>query len=313
MKTMINKAHVEGYLYEHSLEVKVSGPNSKKPGTEFITGEIKVATDENMTNIIPIHFTYVTENTSTGKPSATYAVLKNIIDGKIDNHMNGGKEKAGKLRIDTAIALNEFYTDRSGKEELVSARRYEGGFIHLTDVLNEDEKERNTFEVDMLINSAVRKEADEEKNQPEKMILKGAIFDFRKSLLPIEFTVLNPRAMDYFESMEPTQKTPVFTKLYGRQISETVVKRTVEESAFGEDIIKESKSTRKDFVITNASKMTYELDTPETITVNELNEAVNNREIYLATVRKQREEYKASKNNAAPSPAAAPAKGAFNF
>ena len=61
------------------------------------------------------------------------------------------------------------------------------------------------------------------------------------------------------------------------------------------------------------SRLYYELDTPETITVNELNEAVNNREIYLATVRKQREEYKASKNNAAPSPAAAPAKGAFNF
>ena len=51
MKKMKNVVHAEGYLYEHELEMKVSGPNSKKPGTEFIRGTIGVATDEELKNI----------------------------------------------------------------------------------------------------------------------------------------------------------------------------------------------------------------------------------------------------------------------
>jgi hypothetical protein len=42
----INEVTIEGILYEHSLEKKVTGPNSKNPGTEYITGTISVATDD---------------------------------------------------------------------------------------------------------------------------------------------------------------------------------------------------------------------------------------------------------------------------
>ena len=42
---MINKIHIEGYLYQHKLEKKVSGPKSRNPGVEFITGTIEIATD----------------------------------------------------------------------------------------------------------------------------------------------------------------------------------------------------------------------------------------------------------------------------
>ena len=54
-----------------------------------------------------------------------------------------------------------------------------------------------------------------------------------------------------------------------------------------------------------------EWDTEETMTVAELNEAITNRETYLATIKQRQDEYKASKG-AAPS-IAAPATGAFNF
>ena len=59
-KTMINQTHIEGVLYEHALEAKVSGDTSKNPGTPFITGTISIATDDAMTNIVPVHFTYTT-------------------------------------------------------------------------------------------------------------------------------------------------------------------------------------------------------------------------------------------------------------
>lgn len=311
MKKLINTARVEGYIYESTLELKTSGPNSKTPGTEFISGELRVATDNAGINIIPIHFTYVTAITGGGKPNATFATLKKIIDKEVGTIMANGKDNAGMVRIDTAIGLNEFYSDKSGTTELVSAKRYEGGFVHLITALTEDEKQRNLFETDIVITGFTRKEADIEKSLPEKGIIKGAIFDFRKALMPVEFSVLNSVAIDYFESLGASAKTPVFTKVKGRQISETVVKRIVEQSAFGEPSVREVPSTRKDYVITWAAQEPYEWDTEESMTVAELNEAITTRETYLATLKQRQDEYKASQG-AAPK-TAAPAPGAFNF
>lgn len=310
MKNMINKAHVEGVIYEHNLELKVSGPNSKNPNTEFITGTLSVATDNAQLNVIPVHFTYVTARTSKGAANATFDTLAKIIDGTIGTIMKDGKERAGKVKIDTAIGLNEFYTDRNGTETLVSAKRYEGGFVHVVDVIEEDEKDRNWFECDMLITGVTRTEGDEEKQIPEKVTIKGAIFDFRKALLPVEFSALNANAMDYFEGLGASSREPVFTKLKGRQLSETVVKTIVEESAFGDASVREVKNTRRDYVITWAAQEPYTWDDESTMTVNELNAAITTRETYLATVKQRQDEYKASKGAA---PAIVPTQAAFNF
>ena len=310
---MINKTHIEGLLYEHALELKVSGPNSKAPGTQFITGTISIATDDACINIVPVHFTYVTAVTTKGSNNATFTVLKNIIDGVVGSVMKDGKDKAGKVRIDSALGLNEFYTDRNGKEELVSAKRNEGGFIHTVDTLVDDEKSRNTFECDMIITGAIRQEANPEKQIPEKVIVKGAIFDFRKALLPVEFSAVNAGAMNYFESLGATSKEPVFTKVWGRQVSETVVKTITEESAFGEASVREVKNTRRDFVITGAAKEPYAWDDESTITVKELNDAIAARETYLATVKQRQDEYKASKSQTGATSTITPATGAFNF
>lgn len=309
MKNIKNETHIEGYLYEHDLAQKVTGDNSKNPGTSFITGTVSIATDDAMTNIVPVHFTYVTATTAKGNTNATYTTLMNIIDGVFKSVMQDGKDVATKLRIDSAIGLNEFYTDRSGKEELVSAKRNEGGFVHVADVLSTDENNRNTFKCDMLITGCTRIDADEEKNLPEKVVVKGAIFDFRKSLLPVEFTALNPKAMDYFEGLEASPSNPTFTCVWGRQVSQVVTRTITEESAFGEPSVREIKTTRKDFVITGASVTPYDWDDENTMTAAELTEAIAARETYLATIKQRQDEYKASKNAAA----AAPAKSGFNF
>ena len=310
-KTMINQTHIEGILYEHDLTLKESGETSKNPGTKFISGTISIATDNAMTNIVPVHFTYVTATFGSGKPNDTFTTLSNIINGTFGSYMKDGADKAVKLRVDSALGLNEFYTDRNGKEELISAKRNEGGFVHKVDALDEDEKVRNTFKADMVITSVKHIDADDEKNLPEKCIVKGAIFDFRKSLLPIEFSATNPNAMRYFESLEASQKNPVFTCVWGRQVSEVVVRQIVTESAFGEDEVREVKNTRRDFVITGAAKEPYVWDDESSITAAELNEAIQKREVDLAAMKKRQDEYKASRN-AAPK-AAAPAQGGFNF
>ena len=309
-KTMINQTHIEGVLYEHNLEAKISGETSKNPGTPFIAGTISIATDDAMTNIVPIHFSYVTATFGSGKPNDTYTTLSNIVNGTFGTYMKDGADKAVKLRVDSALGLNEFYTDRNGKEELVSAKRNEGGFVHKVDALDEDEKVRNTFKADMVITCVTHMDGDDEKGLPEKCVVKGAIFDFRKSLMPVEFSATNPNAMRYFEGLEASQKNPVFTCVWGRQVSETVVKQIRTESAFGEDEVREVKNTRRDFVITGASKEPYLWDDEGSITAVELNEAIQKREVDLAAMKKRQDEYRASK--AAPK-AAAPAAGGFNF
>ena len=309
MMKVRNKTKIDGRLYQHSLELKESGPNSKNPGTKFISGNVEIATDDAITNIVTVHYTYVTANTSTGKANATFNVLKDIIDKKLGSVMEHGADNAAIITIDSAIGLNEFYSDRNGQEELVSAKRNEGGFAVVKSAVEEDETKRNTFDVDMIITGTRMIEADPEKELPEKMVLRGAIFDFRNSLLPIELSVLNPRAISYFESLEITQRNPVFTRLQGRQVSEVIKTQKVEESAFGDPIVKEYASTRKDWVVTWAASEPYAWNDESTITSAELTKAMSDRETYLATLKQRQAEYKASKNQ----PAAAPANAGFNF
>ena len=308
---MTNTTHVEGFLYEHKLELKESGPNSKNPGTKFIMGTVDIATDDGCTNIVPVHFTYVTATTAKGNTNATFTTLMNIIDGKYGTVMGNGKDKAVKLRIDSALGLNEFYTDRNGEEEFVSAKRNEGGFVHVADSLAEDENVRNTFKCDMLITGVKEVEADEEKGLPAKAIVRGAIFDFRGALLPVEFSAVSANAIKYFVGLDASNANPTFTCIWGRQVSSVIVKEIRTESAFDKDEVREVKNTRKDFVITGAAKEPYIWDDEKTLTATEVAEAVAARETYLATIKARQDEYKASKSAAAS--AAVPSKTGFNF
>ncbi len=314
-KKFINQSHISGILYENKLELKETGPNSKNPGTKYIAGTIDIATDDACVNIVPVHFTYVTEKTAKGSVNATYSVLMNIIDKKFGTIMENGKDNAVKLRIDSALALNEFYTtDRTTNEEvLVSTKRNEGGFVHVTDQLEDKETERNTFKCDMLITGVSIKEADEERNLPEKAIVKGAIFDFRGALLPVEFSAINPGAISYFEGLDASNQNPTFTQVWGQQESETIVRKIVTESAFGEDSIREVKNTRKDFVITGASKEPYEWDVEGILTAKEVSEAIANRETYLATMKQRQDEYRAAQQQTTTPNVAATSNNGFNF
>lgn len=295
-KKFINECHIEGYLYEHKLEMKQTGPKSKNPGIDYIRGSIDIATDEALTNIVTVHYTYVVPTTSKGGPNNTYSVLANILNGIYGTVMGDGQERAIKVRIDCSLNLNEFYND---KDELVSSKRNEGGFIHVVEgALAENEDSRNTFKVDMVITNVIHVDADEEKELPEKAIVKGCIFDFRGALLPVEFTAVNSGAIAYFEGLEASKSNPVFTNIWGQQVSNTVVKRKVIESAFGDDQIQEAKYSKKDFVITGSLRVPYEWDTEETLTAEEFGKMCSDRATVLATKKQERDEYKAAKTAA---------------
>ena len=61
----------------------VQNTESKNFGKEFIGGTLDIQTDDEGCNIVTVNFTYVTEMTAKGTKNATFAVLKNIIDGNM--------------------------------------------------------------------------------------------------------------------------------------------------------------------------------------------------------------------------------------
>ena len=312
MKYTQNTVAIRGYVYcfgeengRNMLEMKVSGDNSKNPGTEYIAGTIQVAVDEAGLNVIPVHFTYVTAVTSGGKTNSTFTVLKGLIDnGK--TWIKDGKDNATKVQIDTALALNDFYVNDPQKgETLVSSVVNEGGFVTIINELPKED-ERNTFRCDMVITGVKHVEADGEKIKEDYATVRGAIFNFRKEVLPITFSVRNPQGMAYFESL-PLDEEPAYTKVWGDIICETKTTTVTEESAFGEDAVRTFKKKTRDWVIRGCLRECYEFGTEESITAEELTKAMQDREIKLADIKKRADEYKASKAAASVAPTAAAA------
>lgn len=313
MKFKENREKIEGRVYQFDLSIKtVQNESSKNYGTEFISGNLEVAVDEDILNVIPIHFTYVVEQTKNGKKNATYTALKKIIEeGK--TIIADGKDEATKVRIDTALGLNEFYTQ---DDQLVSVKTNEGGFVTIINELGPVE-ERNTFATDIIITNVSRVEADEEKNIKEDYaIVKGAIFDFRGALLPIDFVVRNPQGLNYFEDLGASGSNPIYTKVWGKINCETITRVVEEESAFGEAAVRTYERKTKEWVITGSSRVPYEFGDEEVLTSEELTKLMQDRELMLADLKKRNDEYKAQKasqTTAAPKTQNVAKQGTFNF
>lgn len=302
MKKPFNSVRLAGYLYDHKLVHKVSGPASKTPGVPFYTGTIDVATDDDCLNIVTVHYTFVPPTNSKGE-NQLYKTLDNIYNGTYKTVLNSSVDEAYKLRADTSLSLNEFYTDRNGEEELVSAKRNEGGFIHGLNALPTNIDERNLFDVDMVILGVSYVEGDAERDENDYVTVKGAIFDYRKTLMPYEFKVVDKKAMNYFEDLEVSKNHPVFTHLKGRQISSVTRRKITEEGAFGEDYVREVVNSRKEYILHWAAKETYPFDDEDTLTAAELKTMLGERNVYLSNLKQRYHDYKNSKATNAKEPA----------
>ena len=318
MKKTINQTHIEGVLYQHSLSLKVTGKKSKNPGTQFINGNIDIATDDNLTNIVTVHFSYTTPTyTKSGRPNATFTALQNIINGVTCNVMEHGIDRAARVRIDSQVGLNEFWSVRNNPEgEVVSQIRNEGGFLHVVQTIAAAEGLRDTFKTDMIVTSVRRIEADAARGREEKAEVKGYIFDFRNALLPVTYYAYGG-GIEHFENLDASVKQPVFICVNGHQVSKTVTTiQQNENSGWGETFAQEVSSAQREFVVTGALDP-YEWDDESTITAQEYSAALQNREMTIAEIKTRQEEYEASQAQAqaVPFPNNQPTTfaGGFNF
>ena len=307
------RIHSFGENGKNMLEKKVSGEKSKNPGTEFISGVINVATDEAGLNVVPVKFTYVTGvYGSSGKVNNNFATLANIIEnGK--TWVDAGKDGATKVKIEGSIELNEFYINENGTDRLVSSKVNNGSFINIVSELPEDEGERATFKVDMLITRVNHIDGDEEKGTDDHVVLGGAIFDFRNAIKPLEFLVKNPQGMSYFESLG-VEDEPVYTKVWGKINCSTSKNTITEESAFGEASVRTYEKKVREWIVTGCSREGYAFGDEEVLTGADIQKAMQDREIYLAEMKKRSEEFKAASAAPVSTPTAPKAKvGGFNF
>lgn len=305
-KKFVNSEEINGYVYQRDLAEKtVQDPASKNFGKPFISGSLLIATDEDGLNVVKVHYTYVAEQYGSGSPNRNYNVLKEIMEGA--TWIKDGKDAALKVKLTPSLSLNDFY-DNNG--ELVSNLRNEGGFVSIISALPEENK-RTKFEADMVITGAKRVEANEEKETPEYLELRGAIFDFRQAVLPVTFHIKNPQGIDYFEGLEPSSSNPVFTKVWGKIVSETIKQQVKSETAFGEALVKTIEKNNKEYLITGTDPEPGIFNDESTITAEELTKAMQDREVYLAGVKKRTDEYKAKKNEN--SSGAQVQTGRFNF
>lgn len=282
-----NQVIVEGYVFDHTLQHRVTGENSKNPGTDFINGNISIATDEDKTNIVTVKFNYVTSTYKNGNPNRTYQTLDQIINaGAKASEVDLGM--ATKVKVTGAIDTNDFL-GRDG--EMVAARQITGSFCDIVQVLNADEAKRATFKADYLVYGTKEHEVEDGDDYLE---LNGYCFNFRGDLLPINLSVVNPGGISWFEDQEPSVNNPLLCRVWGDIVSTIIKKETVTESAWGEAQVDVSTRTITAWNITGCNTDCGEFDDDSTITKDELEKAKNARVEYVASEKARQEEYRNS-------------------
>ena len=294
----INTEKIEGYVYStgnnfNQLSERVTGENSKHPGTKYIAGDLDIAVDDTGLNVVTVHYTYITETYASGQTNNTYIALKKIIDNPDKTWVNGGKDNAFKVQCTgAAIALNDFIAGDGSK---VAAMRNENGFCSIVNELG-PETERNTFTADMLITKVTHVDANPEKNITEDFVtVSGAIFGYGPVLLPVSFVVRNEMGMNYFEGLDATPSNPIFTKVWGRINCMTIKTAKTEESAFGEAAVQTYERKSREYVITGTAKVPYDFGDDEILTVSDVNKMTQDRQVMLAEIEKRFNDRQANK------------------
>lgn len=294
MRANVNREQIEGRIYQHNLSMKkVANSASANFGKTFINGTLDVATDEDCTNIITVHYTFVTEMTKSNAANPSFNNLKRIIEGA-KTVLVDGKDQAWKVRLTPSAALNDFYPN--GQDELVSQPRHEGGFVSIVSELHPEGIERNKFEFDTLITGVEKIEKDPENGIPEDYVrIRCAIFNFKNDILPFTLVARNPGAVKYFEDLGVTPSEPVYTSVWGKISNELISVKTEKESAFGEPAVDTVQRRVREWVITGAAKSPYDFGDPNIMTVKDVEKALQDRNLALAEIKKRSDEYYASR------------------
>lgn len=293
LKSFKNNVEVQGYLFNfgnderRQLKEKVTGPASKVPGTEFIQGDLNIATDPEATNVVTVRFDYLPRFKKDGGENDTYKTLAALIEANKTFETCG--LEASKIRVSGNLDVNDFWT-REG--ELASPKYIRGSFVHL--LTGPIAEHPATFDIECVISQAIMNERD---NEDDYMTLKGYTFDFRGAALPFDVNARMPAAIEYFENMDISNANPLVTELRGNIVSSVITHEEEVESAFGEPMINTVSRSVRTWDVTWAAANPMDWDDESTITKAELKKALQEREEMLAAEKKRQDEWKSSQGS----------------
>lgn len=299
----VNEVLIEGYVFSVGGSGKLyegtTGPESKRPNTDYISGTLNIATDEEGINVIPVRFNFVTEKWASGKDNDTWKVLKEVINtGKTWEQV--GKDDAIKVRLQCNVGVNDFM-GRDG--EMVEAKSIDCSFAHFAN--NGFNTKTNDFKIDMVIAETVEQEVEDGDNY---LNLRGYAFNFRNDIIPVTLAVKDKGGIKYFEDADISNANPMVTQIWGKIVSTTQNIEHEVESAWGAPQVEYTTRTLRAWEVVGCSPEPMEWDDESTITVAEFKECLANREVQKAEAKARQEERQAK--DAAGFPPAETAKSA---
>lgn len=288
----VNEVLVEGYVFNIGGNGKLfegtTGPESKRPNTDYISGTLNICTDEDGINIVPVRFNFVTEKWNSGKENDTWKVLKEVINtGK--TWENVGRDNAIKVRLQCNVGVNDFL-GRDGN--MVEAKSIDCSFAHFAN--NGFSDKRNDFKMDMLIAATALQEVE---NSDDYLNLRGYAFNYRGDLIPVTLTVRDKGGINYFENADISNANPMLTNIWGKIVSTTQKIEKEVESAWGAPQVEYTTRTLRAWEVVGCSPEPMDWDDESTITIAEFKTALQNREAQKAAA-KARQEEKQSGNSA---------------
>jgi hypothetical protein len=293
MKKMINEVTLAGRLFSAKLDTYTVKKEGLNFGTEFIRGDIFIATDDACVNVVPVSYVYEVPLTKSKKENTKYTMLKKIMDTK-PTVEEVGKDNAMILQVTNAtIVTEDWYSTKQDKAG--STVKVQSGFLKELTAMPTDPAKINEFCTDVVFTGVKENEVDEERGIKEPSVtLSGYVFNFRGEVSPVQFTLRDEQGMEYMLGLGISKREPMFTKIWGTVLNSTVQVPKVEESAWGDaPIVTYTEKTTREWLVTRM-RAGYEFDTDDTITKEEMAKCMQDREIHLAEVRKAAEDYAAS-------------------
>lgn len=298
MKKMINRIIVEGLLYDDNL---------KESETKYINGKLSLLTskENDPTNVCELRVIAGERygNKPDAKKNPNYLEYKRIKEQEHEhNYLRVGKEALG-IQISGSLGANYFVPRGQDikRENVVPILVNNSSFISIVD--NSLIEPKAEFETDIFITNIT---PEMTKGTPEmpavetgNYLVKGYIFDYKNTAIEVTYIAKKgpegiTSAADYFSSL--MNSLPVFTKVWGRINGYITNVEKREESAFGQAKVVSFKNTKKEYELVGALIHPYE----DGITEEELKQALQAREMEIASNLERQNNFNSNKQPSAP-------------
>ena len=293
LKQAENSVKIEGILSEIDLKTGTTTKNGKT--VEYLGGSIKVRVNqilngENVDLDIPV-FMFSNKLKNDGNPNPAYASIERVMNEYV-SIAAGGIDAADRVRITNAnIRMNEYYGQGG---QLNSYPRINASFVTKVTDLTKFNPEA-TFSAVFMI-AAMGYETDKDGVQKENRFkIRGILPQYGGTGDVVDFFATTPSVISAVSSYWSEKDT---VKVNGKLNFTSIVEEKMVEVDFGEPRMERRTVSVSELIITGGTQTP--LDGDFAFDEDEINEALKERQAYLAEQKEKAAKAKDTKKSAAP-------------